>query len=42
MSDHNLFRNYTMQELLEQLDLIGEMTKQQQSLYGYFGVEPST
>jgi len=54
MSDNDLFRNYTMQELLDQLDLIerfeqpgrkariGEMTKRQQSLYGYFGVEPPT
>lgn len=54
MSDHDLFRNYTMQELLDQLDLIerfeqpgrkpriGEMTKKQQTLYGFFGVEPPT
>jgi len=54
MSDHDLFRNCTMQELLDQLDLIerfeqpghrpriGEMTKQQQALYGFFGVESPT
>jgi len=51
MSDHNLFKNYTMQELLDELDVIerfeqpgrrhriGEMTKKQSELYAYFGVD---
>lgn len=51
MSDKNLFKDYTMQELLDELDIIecyeqpghkrciGEMTKRQMDLYGYLGVD---
>lgn len=50
MSDKNLFKNYTMQELLDELDIIecfeqpgrkrriGEMTKKQMNLYTCLGV----
>jgi len=50
MSDHNLFKNYTLQELLDELDVIerfeqpghkphmGEMTKAQMELYTLLGV----
>ena len=51
MSDHDLFKNYTMQELLDELDVIesyeqpgrkqriGEITKKQMNLYECLGVE---
>jgi transposase len=51
MSDKDLFKNYTTQELLDELDIIetfeqpgrkrriGEMTKKQMSLYECFGVD---
>ncbi|WP_019413647.1 transposase, partial [Paenisporosarcina sp. TG20] len=54
MSDNNLFKQYTMQELLDELDVIeryeqpgrkpriGEMTKKQMGLYEYLGVEVPT
>jgi len=50
MSDNNLFKDYTMQELLDELDVIerfeqpgsqsrvGEMTKKQMNLYTLLGV----
>jgi len=50
MSDNDLFKNYTIQELLDELDIIecfkqpghlqriGEMTKKQMNLYKYLGV----
>ena len=50
MNDHDLFGKYTLQELLDDLDVIeryelparrhriGEMTKKQEELYGYFDV----
>jgi hypothetical protein len=50
MSDNNLFKNYTMQELLDELDIIerfekigkrhyiGEVTKKQSHLYKCLGV----
>ena len=50
MSDNNLFKNYTMQELLDELDIIerfdlpgrkhhiGEMTKKQRDLFTSLGV----
>ena len=52
MNDHNLFKDYTMQELLDELDVIecfeqpgcrpriGEMTKRQLGLYNLLGVLP--
>ena len=52
MSDNNLFKDYTMQELLDELDVIerfeqpgcrpriGEMTKRQLGLYNLLGVLP--
>ena len=54
MSDNNLFKDYTMQELLDDLDVIerfeqpgrrhriGEMTRKQVDLYRYLGVDPPT
>jgi transposase len=54
MSDNNLFKQYTMQEFLDELDVIeryeqpgrkpriGEMTKKQMGLYEYLGVEVPT
>jgi transposase len=51
MHDHGLYKNYTMQKLLDELDIIecfeqpghrhhiGEMTKKQRELFGYFGVD---
>jgi transposase len=54
MSDHDLFKDYTMQELLDEFDLIerfeqpgrkhriGEMTEKQEKLYSYFDVAPPT
>lgn len=50
MSDHSLYGKYTMQELLDELDIIeryehlgrrhylGEITKKQQELYGFMGI----
>ncbi|MHC1762652.1 MAG: hypothetical protein AB9917_24645 [Negativicutes bacterium] len=50
MSEKNLFKNYTLQELLDELDIIecfdqpgrksrvGEMTKKQMELYALFDV----
>ena len=52
MSDHDLFKNYTMQELLDELDVIerfeqpgkrhhiGEVTRKQMHLYECLGVTP--
>jgi len=54
MRDNNLYLNYTMQSLLDSLDVIerydfdgqryhcSEMTKKQQDLFSYFGVSPPT
>jgi len=54
MNDQNLFSKYTMQEFLDDLDIIeryghpgkkhyiGEMTKKQQELYGHMGVAVPT
>ena len=54
MSDHCLFSKYTLQELLDELDIIerfehpgqkysvGEITKKQQELYNYLGVDSPT
>ena len=54
MSDQELYKKYTMQELLDELDIIecfeqpgstlrlGEMTKKQEDLYHKLGVEPPT
>ncbi len=54
MSDHNLFKNYTMQELLDNLDIIeryeqpgrkhriGEITKKQAHLFECLGVAVPT
>lgn len=54
MNDNNLFKDYTMQELLGDLDVIerfeqpgrrhriGEMTRKQVGLYRYLGVDPPT
>lgn len=51
MSDNNLFKNYTLQEVLDELDIIehfeqpgrrhhlGEMTKKQMELYTILGVD---
>ncbi|MEI3611131.1 transposase [Pseudogracilibacillus sp. SO30301A] len=51
MSDKDLFKNYTLQELLDELDIIecyeqpgrkrriGEITKKQMDLYGHLGVD---
>jgi len=51
MSDHNLFKYYTLQELLDELDVIetfeqqghkpriGEITQKQAKLYGFLGVD---
>jgi len=51
MSENNLFKSYTMQELLDEFDIIerfeqpgrkhhiGEMTKKQKELFGFLGVE---
>lgn len=52
MSEHDLFKRYTLQELLDELDVIerfdqtgkhhhiGEITKKQLHLYEYMGVNP--
>lgn len=52
MTDHNLFKDYTLQGLLDELDVIerfeqpgrrhriGEITQKQRDLYRYLGVEP--
>jgi hypothetical protein len=54
MRDKNLYQNYTMQSLLDSLDVIerydfdgrryhcGEMTKKQRDLFSCFGVSPPT
>jgi transposase len=54
MSDHNLFKDYTLQELLDELDVIerfeypgrqpriGEITQKQKNLYACFGVAKPT
>jgi transposase len=54
MSEHSLYGKYTMQELLDELDIIeryehperkhyiGEMTKKQRDLYGYLGIDVPT
>jgi transposase len=54
MSDHSLFRKYTMQELLDELDIIeryehpgqkyylGEITKKQQELYALLDIDVPT
>ena len=54
MSDQELYKKHTMQELLDELDIIecfeqpgstlrlGEMTKKQEDLYRKLGVEPPT
>jgi hypothetical protein len=51
MDDNKLFKTYTMQELLDELDIIeiyqqlgrqhhlGEITNKQKKLYQYMGVE---
>jgi transposase len=51
MSDHNLFKDYTLQELLDELDVIerfeqpshkprvGEITQKQKNLYAFLGVD---
>ncbi|MPN46862.1 hypothetical protein SDC9_194461 [bioreactor metagenome] len=51
MDEQGLFKNYTMQELLDELDIIewyqqpgkvhhlGEMTEKQKALYQYMGVD---
>ncbi len=52
MNDYNLFKNYTLQELLDELDIIerfektgkryhiGEVTKKQSHLFECLGVNP--
>jgi len=52
MQKTNLFKDYTLQEVLDELDIIecfaipgqrlqvGEMTNRQAELYGKFAVEP--
>ena len=54
MSEKGLYKNYTMQELLDELDVIeafenpgsavrvGEVTKKQSQLYNTLGVVPPT
>jgi hypothetical protein len=54
MSEKGLYKNYTMQELLDELDVIeafenpgsalrvGEITKKQSQLYNTLGVVPPT
>ena len=54
MSEHSLYGKYTMQELLDELDIIeryehperkhyiGEITKKQRDLYGYLGIDVPT
>ncbi len=54
MQDNDLFKDYTMQEMLDELDIIecfelpgkkmqlGEMTKKQIQLYDKLGIEPPT
>ena len=54
MSNHNLFSKYTMQELLDELDIIeqykhpgkrhflGEITKKQKEIYSYMGIDVPT
>ncbi|GGL57205.1 hypothetical protein GCM10007968_21540 [Sporolactobacillus putidus] len=54
MSDHDLFKKYTLQELLDELEVIeqyrqpgghthiSELTKKQIELYHLLGVEPPT
>ena len=52
MNDKNLFKNYTMQEVMDELDMIecfeqqgrslrvGEVTKKQKTLYTDLDIEP--
>ena len=54
MQEKNLFKNYTMQEVLDEFDVIecfeipgrqlqvGEITKRQEDLYAKLGVIPPT
>jgi len=54
MSDHNLFKDYTLQELLDELDVIesfeqpghkpriGEITQKQAQLYAFLGIQCPT
>jgi hypothetical protein len=54
MCEHNLFKDYTLQELLDELDVIerfeqpgrqpriGEITQKQKKLYACFGVATPT
>jgi hypothetical protein len=54
MQENNLFKNHTMQEVLDEFDIIecfeipgqqlqvGEMTKRQENLYTKLGVIPPT
>ena len=54
MSEKGLYKNYTMQELLDELDVVeafenpgsavrvGEITKKQSQLYNTLGVVPPT
>jgi transposase len=54
MSDQGLYKNYTMQELFDEFDVIeafqqpgctlrlGEITKKQEGLYNMLGVKPPT
>ena len=54
MQDNNLFKDYTMQEVLDEFDIIecfelpgrelqvGEMTKRQMGLYNTLGIKPPT
>ena len=54
MGDHNLYKDYTLQGLLDELDIIelfkqpgkkprvGEITKKQQTLFECLGVEVPT
>jgi len=52
MQENNLFKNYTLQEVLDEMDIIecfeipgqklqvGETTKHQMDLYSKFGIPP--
>jgi hypothetical protein len=54
MDEHSLFKSYTMQEMIDELDVIelykqpgkkayiGEMTNNQRTLYQYMGVGAPT
>ena len=54
MHDHNLFKNYTMQEVLDELDMIecfeqqgrtlriGEVTKKQKAIYSGLDIDSPT